>query len=291
MRKKYFLRGKIRIFFLLLLNNAIAQVQENYYHFDHFTANDGLCSNEVTCITQDDLGFMWFGTNNGLALYDGYDFQIFQHDPHDKSSLSGSAIYYGNSITEDKYGNLWIGTWSGLNKLNIFTRQIERIVYDSLKINSTENNLIFCICPTQDENIWIGTPNGLFKYEADTKLYSRVGFSKVPSKSLTTQDINSLYVDNDNNLWIVTWLGGLNKFDQKSGTFESYTQKDGLRSHSVQGILGDEENSALWLSTFDGISRFDLKKKIFSNFGVDDGIHANQFAENSALKTSNGLMG
>jgi serine phosphatase RsbU (regulator of sigma subunit) len=91
-------------------------------------------------------------------------------------------------------------------------------------------------------------------------------------------------------LWIGTWLGGLNTYNQKSGKFESYTQKDGLPSHSVQGILGDEENGYLWLSTFNGISRFDLSKKTFSNFGIDDGIHANQFADGSALKTSKGLF-
>jgi len=92
------------------------------------------------------------------------------------------------------------------------------------------------------------------------------------------------------NHYLGTWLGGLNKFDQKSGKIKSFTQKDGLKSHSVQSILGDEENDALWLSTFEGISRFDLKKESFNNFGVQDGIHANQFADGSQLKTSTGLF-
>ena len=200
-----------------------------------------------------------------------------------KDNLVFTAIEFDNKT-------IWFGTLIGLYIYDEINGAITNIDFNTLGIGDVASSQVNILIKDKNENIWIGTPNGLFKYEADTKLYSRVGFSKVPSKYLTTQDINSLYVDNDNNLWIGTWLGGLNKYDQKSGTFESYTQKDGLRSHSVQGILGDEENNALWLSTFDGISRFDLKKKTFSNFGVDDGIHANQFADNSALKTSNGLF-
>jgi serine phosphatase RsbU (regulator of sigma subunit)/ligand-binding sensor domain-containing protein len=200
-----------------------------------------------------------------------------------KDNLVFTAIEF-----DDK--TIWFGTLTGLYIYDEINGAITNIDFNTLGIGNVASRQVNILIKDKNENIWIGTPSGLFKYKADTKLYSRVGFSKDPSKSLTVQDINSLYVDNDNNLWIGTWLGGLNKYDQKSETFESYTQKDGIRSHSVQGILGDEENSALWLSTFDGISRFDLKKKTFSNFGVDDGIHANQFADNSALRTSNGLF-
>ena len=185
---------------------------------------------------------------------------------------------------------IWFGTVTGLyiyDEINGVTTHID---FKTLGIGDNTSSNVTILLEDKNNNILIGSNNGLFKYDSKTKLYSRIGFSTDHSKSLTTQDINSLYVDNDNNLWIGMWLGGLNKYDQKSGTFEHYTQKDGLPSYSIQGILGDEENGYLWLSTFNGISRFDLKKKTFSNFGVEDGIHANQFADGSALKTSKGLF-
>lgn len=201
--------------------------------------------------------------------------------------LSNNVVFTAIEVDNK---SIWFGSVTGLYIYDEISGVITNIDFNTLEIGNVASSQVNILIKDKKENIWIGTPDGLFKYDAATKLYSRVGFSKDPSKSLIAQDINSLYVDNDNNLWIGTWLGGLNKYDQKSGTFESYTQKNGLRSHSVQGILSDEVNGALWLSTFDGISRFDLKKKTFSNFGVDDGIHANQFADNSALKTSNGLF-
>ena len=201
--------------------------------------------------------------------------------------LTNNIVY---SAIEVNNKTIWIGTASGIYIYDELNGTVTNVDLIKLGIGSVASNQIDILLNDLKENIWIGTANGLFKYDAVTNVYSRVGFSKDPSKSLTSQDINSLYFDKDNNLWIGTWLGGLNKYDQKTGIIESYTQKDGLRSHSVQGILGDEENDVLWMSTFDGISRFDLKKKTFSNFGVDDGIHANQFADRSALKTSSGLF-
>jgi serine phosphatase RsbU (regulator of sigma subunit)/ligand-binding sensor domain-containing protein len=230
-------------------------------------------------------GKILFAGSNGFYVVDPIKWEFTKLKlPIDlKDNLVFTAIEVDNKT-------IWFGTLTGLYIYDENSGAITNIDFKTLGIGDVASNQVNLLTKDKKENIWIGTPNGLFKYDADAKLYSRVGFSKDPSKSLTSQDINSLYADNENNLWIGTWLGGLNKYDQKSGTFEAYTQKDGLRSHSVQGILGDEKNNALWLSTFDGISRFDLKKKTFSNFGVDDGIHSNQFSDGSSLKTSNGLF-
>lgn len=185
---------------------------------------------------------------------------------------------------------IWYATVYGIFIYDRIYQVTTKVDFRDLGIGGNGSNSNQVLVKDKQKNIWIGSDNGLFKYDYEKKIYSRIGYSNDSRKSLSSQDINSLYVDNDNNLWIGTWLGRLNKYDQKSGTIKSYTQKDGLKSHSVQGILGYEENGALWLSTFEGISRFDLTKETFSNFGVEDGIHANQFADGSQLKTSKGLF-
>jgi ligand-binding sensor domain-containing protein len=72
----------------------------------------------VRCILQDHLGYMWFGTQNGLVRYDGYDMKIYQPDSNDSLSISNRQI---RAIYEDRSGNLWIGTGmgelGGLNRL------------------------------------------------------------------------------------------------------------------------------------------------------------------------------
>ncbi|MCB0730247.1 MAG: SpoIIE family protein phosphatase [Ignavibacteriae bacterium] len=194
------------------------------------------------------------------------------------------------SALEVNSNTIWFGSSNGLYIYDQKNSATTKIDFKTLGIGDSYTNQIDILIKDKNGNIWMGSADGLLKYDINKKLYSRIGFSSDQSKSLTTQDINSIYVDEDNNLWIGTWLGGLNKYDQNSGTFEHFTQTDGLPSHSVQGILGDEENGYLWLSTFNGISRFNINEKSFSNFGIDDGIHANQFADGAALKTSKGQL-
>ena len=91
-------------------SHALNQVTK----FHHITIENGLSQSTVLCIYQDSKGFMWFGTQDGLNRFDGYNMKIYSHEPGDSTSLSGNHI---EAICEDKYGNLWIGTWSsGLNR-------------------------------------------------------------------------------------------------------------------------------------------------------------------------------
>src|ERR1700712_3940086 len=78
--------------------------------FTHFSTINGLSQSNVTCIIQDKMGFLWFGTQNGLNRYDGYQFTVYRNDPTDSGSLSNNYI---KSLVEDADGNLWVGTWGG----------------------------------------------------------------------------------------------------------------------------------------------------------------------------------
>src|SRR5262245_50862430 len=61
-------------------------------------------------IVQDPQGFVWVGTGEGLARYDGYDFKVFQWDPASKNTISNNGV---TALFDDGEGNLWIGTNEG----------------------------------------------------------------------------------------------------------------------------------------------------------------------------------
>jgi ligand-binding sensor domain-containing protein len=80
----------------------------------------GLSNNSIRCIYQDRKGLLWFGTYDGLNLYDGYNFTVFRNRLNDSTSLPHNYIY---AIHEDNLNNLWIGTGQGIAIYNgIYSR-------------------------------------------------------------------------------------------------------------------------------------------------------------------------
>ncbi|MCP4151273.1 MAG: hypothetical protein GY757_26250, partial [bacterium] len=97
-------------FFSILLYPA----KENL-KFEYITDEQGLSNSIIKCITQDKRGFMWFGTENGLNMYDGYRITSYKNIPGNPNSLSFNFVW---AICGDRTGNIWIGTDHGLDKFD-----------------------------------------------------------------------------------------------------------------------------------------------------------------------------
>ena len=95
---------------LFLTFPFILYPQSQDIKFERLSSYKALGSTLVRCIAQDDKGFMWFGTQNGLYRYDGYNFRAYVHDPSDPYSISYNWIH---TICPEKSGSLWIGTYGG----------------------------------------------------------------------------------------------------------------------------------------------------------------------------------
>lgn len=83
--------------------------------FHRLSTADGLSQTRVAQIVQDDLGFVWFGTQYGLNRYDGYNFKLFVHEPGNASSAAGTFVF---SLFKDRDGLIWIGWSKGLDRLD-----------------------------------------------------------------------------------------------------------------------------------------------------------------------------
>ena len=78
--------------------------------FSTLSVDDGLSQAAVNSIVQDRQGFIWFGTQEGLNRYDGYEFAVYQKDPTEPHSLSHDWIW---TLFVDNSGRLWVGTDGG----------------------------------------------------------------------------------------------------------------------------------------------------------------------------------
>ena len=105
--------------FIFLLGAACVQAQ--FAFLESISIEQGLSQGLVPSICQDDDGFLWFGTKNGLNRYDGYGFKVFKNDPFDPWSLPENEIVFIKAAGDF----LLIETPS---KTCIFHRKTHRIV-------------------------------------------------------------------------------------------------------------------------------------------------------------------
>lgn len=184
------------------------------YAFTHFTTADGLPSNLVNSIAQDEEGFLWFATLNGLVRYDGYRFVNFLTPRNGSFSFENIAVLY-----YDKTHSIWMVTAD--SKVGVFNprdhtfrevdakalekeayRQIQfletgdgtfllqeymgttyrldrvanKLVPDSTFIPRPKNWRITRIAwDGEEKRYWIGTDSGLVAYNPVTKLLSYRG--------------------------------------------------------------------------------------------------------------------
>lgn len=216
--------------------------------FDRIGTDKGLSQNSVTCILQDHRGAVWIGTQDGLNVYDGYQFNVFRHDPDDRFSISDHHI---QCLYEDPTGNIWIGTLSG--GLNQFDRQTGRFVrygrYPQSPVPFPDNN-ISSLCAMNDSVFWVGTFNsGLYRFYFRTQRLERVKLS-----DQTTERIRVLHKDPQNRLWIGTVGQGLFRYDS-DGKIHHYrpdaTIKGSRRLAQVWSMTSDRIGR-LWVGTLGG---------------------------------------
>ncbi|MDQ1355428.1 MAG: hypothetical protein QG657_5738, partial [Acidobacteriota bacterium] len=269
---------KICILYSLVLlyisfqQTIFAHIQKNI-DFDHLTREDGLSQNNVYGILQDYKGFMWFGTEDGLNMYDGYKFTIFKPDPNDPTNISDSYI---NCLYEDRTNNLWIATGSGgLNRFDRETARFKHYKSQPGDINSLSSDCVTAIsgCSSKPEILWLGTSGGgLNRFDTKTELFTQ--YRSIPGNpnSLSSDDIYQIFEDRTGALWIGTLGGGLNKFSCQKEEFVRF-QNDPLDPHSLSNndvfAIYEDRKGRLWIGTDKGLNLFDPAKKEFINYFHD----------------------
>ncbi len=256
---------KLTISALLISGASLSQVSD--ISFDQIFLEDGLSQSIVKSIAQDKHGFMYFGTEDGLNLYDAYSFTVLRNSDN-PNSLSYNDI---TSLCEDKFGRLWIGTFnSGLNLYIPEKKKFIRFSYDSKNPNSLSNNNINTIIE-DDKFIWVGTDFGLnqiVNHSSDTNDFKvKRGIKDLSNNQLLDNiRIISLFKDKKDNLWVGTNLGLYKISLKNSKIFKINIYKNNsedlksLSDNSVRSIYEDSEEN-LWIGTDNGLNKISLSER------------------------------
>ncbi len=256
---------KNRIFILLFflsLGPILLSAQIGGAKFERITGTSGLSLSTVRAILQDQTGFLWFGTDDGLNRYDGYTFKIYKRQPHDNNSLSHNMIW---CLLEDRDEVLWIGTEMGLNSLNPKTERFQRYLDETDQPDSLNRNSVRALCEDPNGDIWVGTNDGLSRLDKETGKFEQHFTSSADKTSLSDSRIRSLFVDSEGRLWVGTFHG-LNRFIRETNSFIRYYPNPGDMSEQsrnrVRSVIEDRKGF-LWIGTNGGLHAFDPNAKVF----------------------------
>ncbi|NQV15882.1 hypothetical protein HQ531_10530 [bacterium] len=224
----------------------------------------------ILSISQSNNGLLWIGSSEGVVKYDPRtdNYEIFQHDENDPSSLSDNMIY---STYFDDQGIFWLGTESGgINQYDPDLIRFQHYHREADNPNSLYSNMVFSISKDQSGNIWFGTlgggtsvmnpSTGIFTHYTsdDTKVnWSKNYISRVlPAK--------------DQSIWIGTFSCGLYKLDYPIGKIEHYRNHD-LNTNSfgdkTTRALLETRDGTIWIGTeTQGLDRFDKLSDSFTHF-------------------------
>lgn len=262
--------------------NKLDRVSNRMINIPIKTENGKKIENIKSLLFDQETETLWVGTFlDGLWYQKKNETVLRQLTKFNDRRISVYALAKSDS-------GLWIGTYGkGLYHYNTISGFMKQYVWLANDTNSISNNQIRSILIDKNKRVWIGTKKGLNQYNSETGRFQRFRNQSNASNSINSDEILYLYQDQHNNIWIGTSGGGLNKYDQKSGIFEFYTQKDGLAGNDVYGIQEDE-NGILWISTENGISSIDPAKNTFRNFYREDELKGNQFNPGATFQTSSG---
>lgn len=135
--------------------------------FSHVTQEQGLPSSGVTVMLQDSKGYVWLGTWNGLARFDGRHMQSFSSDQKIPTTLSNRLIL---ALLEDEEEKLWIGTRSGLDRFDLRTNTLER--QEMPKGMALQNRRVTGIVAAGKGRLWVATVGGLFLFDTKSRAFT-----------------------------------------------------------------------------------------------------------------------
>lgn len=244
-------------FFLLTL---VGNTQDYKYKFKHYNVDEGLAHTDATSVIQDNDGFIWIGTFNGLNKYNGYGFEHF------KDTRQQLSAAYTNRIMDMDYDGrlLFIGTQGGVVCFDTYTEKYIKMKLGTEAFDVLTKTKIFQIvvvnnkiCFTTNQKPYVY--NYIFK--EGVLIIDEI---EVISKSEQPYSIDQVYVDDKNKIWL-TGASGLYTFSKTQTNSSIFLERIKVINQNKKEVVNlksvylDSYNQ-MWLGGINVITKFNLNQ-------------------------------
>ena len=277
------------------------------FTFKHLNTSRGLPNQQVESVVQDQNGYIWIGTRNGLAKYDGYDIEVYYHNEGHENTLIHNFIH---ALFIDSKQRLWITTENGVGQYNLRTDKFRNYEYakgystsmvetadgriligsssclyvydekkDSISISPLfRNEYIASLAKDKENRIYVATESNI--YVMDAALKNKKPIVSNENKTSDNPDvIMPLFIDSKQQLWIGQNNGDVLRINLKSKERKMFTAAE-LTGAKVRTITEDKQHR-IWMGTENGVltlcpdgRKIHTQKKNSSNALSDNAIYS-----------------
>jgi len=252
--KRFTSIGTFSAFFSLTLFAASSPLD---YKFRRITLMDGLSQVSVRQMIQDREGFIWFATENGLNRYDGYEIQVFRHEPNNPSTMDSSFIY---DLVEGPEGYLWVLTKNGVNRFDPHNGQVVRPTSGKGEYTASRDKLFL----DSQGLIWsFGVGSGVERVNPAAMKLDRLTFGEATAENEYGSKVSVILEDRAGRLWFAG-DAGLRQYDRLAGRF---IDPGPIETGSPVVSLFEDDRERLWVGCLEGeLYCLDMNRRHASRF-------------------------
>nr|WP_314857801.1 two-component regulator propeller domain-containing protein [uncultured Undibacterium sp.] len=216
--------------------------------FHRLSIQNGLPQYSATAIAQDGDGFIWVGTQGGLARWDGYRFRNYLPVQNDAHSLPDNYVM---SLYTDPRGRIWVGTNGG--GLAQYDNKLDRFIRISIGPQAISHVTINAIIGDGKNGLWLATRGGLNHYDPDSGKFQQFHADTKQGASLPSDLVRALTRDKTGSLWIGTSQGLVKQEPQDAGSARFKSVRLPMEAGKIQRIvsLACSQDGKIWIGTFD----------------------------------------
>jgi two-component system sensor histidine kinase ChiS len=258
---------------LILVGITTVNAQQSSIKFGHLGLRDGLSQSDVSVIHQTNNGLLWFGTQDGLNRYNGFEFKVYSHDLINPTSISNNYIH---CILEENDTSLWVGTENGLNLFNsgtqCFTNVFNSDKYKKRKID------VWALVRDSLGNLWIGTDKALYQLNIKTLALKKIDLKREDLNSKV--HIRKMLLTEDNEILIATEGKGIIHYNIETEQVGVFQMKNTLLKSDIVWDIHQDSDGRIAIATNKGVNFFDRKKNRISSLNILDDV-----IKNNVVKT------
>lgn len=261
-------RNILSLILLLGLSMKVSsqKIESNLIY--RYSTEQGLSNNVIYSALQDQKGFIWIGTEEGLNKFDGKKFTLFSINKG-RYSLSHNRT---QTLLLAPDGNIWAGTSDGLNIYDYKTDSIIKVRNNTAPLKLVYNDITFLSSSADKSKIWIGTyGNGVNYFDWELKQFHALSLPKIPNIAAPL-NVMSIMEDDNNRLWIGTQQNGLYRYDHNENTLKFYELPEGGRY--IRSIYQDSFRR-IWIGTSKGCYIYNETSDHLEPITYPDGLQGN----------------